>query len=52
MKPIGLWFWRRLYWLENGVDAHLTEVDAKKNIYLIKHGLSFSHGCCLSFTVI
>jgi hypothetical protein len=29
MKPIGLWFLRRLYWLTKGVDAKLYRVDAQ-----------------------
>jgi hypothetical protein len=28
MKPIGLWFLRRLYWLAEGVDAKLYGLDA------------------------
>jgi hypothetical protein len=27
MKPIGLWFMRRLYWLMKGVDGHMPEID-------------------------
>jgi hypothetical protein len=29
MKPIGLWFLRRLYWLTKGVDAKLSGADAQ-----------------------
>jgi hypothetical protein len=28
MKPIGLWFLCRMYWLTKGVDAKLSELDA------------------------
>jgi hypothetical protein len=33
MKPIGLWFLRRLYWLMKGVDAKLYGVDAQKSYF-------------------
>jgi hypothetical protein len=27
MKPIELWFLRRLYWLTKGIDEDLPEID-------------------------